>query len=227
MKTLIFCTAYAADSMTWDHKHRLWVNSVRSSGLYHDHLLLPDDASPDVPEWFDAEHIHEPELPLLGTNTTIYRFRENLGRSGIFTQPGWYRSFVFAAVFAKHYGFDKIIHIEADSAVISQHMVSYLNQFSQGWEAFWCPRWNLPETALQVLAGDAVDKLFEFAMIPYWDNFAGRQVDPPVDSGQTSYFPFSINRDFVGDRYGEYTKEIPKHADYACQVGLDIPRWWI
>ena len=226
-KTMIFCTAYAPDILTWDIKHRTWVNDIRSSGLNYDHLVVIDDGSAELPEWSDALIIKEPELPELETDLSIYSFKDNLGRQGIFTQPGWYRSFVFAAVFARHYGFNKIVHVEADAAVISQRLVDHINQFSDGWEALWCPRWNLPETSLQVIAGQSVEQLFEFAMIPYWDNFAGQQVDPPEDSGRNSYFPFTVNKQFIGDRYGEYTEEIPGDADYACQVFTNIRRWWI
>lgn len=226
MKTLIFCTGYASTTDKWDNIHRNWLESVKASGLQYDQILIPDDASFNLPNWEAATILTgEPELteqPV--TELVIYKFNERLGRPALYDQPGWYRSFVYAGYYAKTFGFDKVIHIEADCCVISQRFVNYLNNFNDGWEAFWCPRHRLSEASIQVIAGkECIEAYSLFNEIDY-NYFKGRPPDPRED--QVGYLPFTTNKNFIGDRYGEYTNQVPLNADYACQVFEHLDRWW-
>jgi hypothetical protein len=228
MKTLIFCTGYASTTDKWDNIHRNWLESVKASGLQYDQILIPDDASFNLPNWEAATILTgEPELteqPV--TELVIYKFNERLGRPALYDQPGWYRSFVYAGYYAKTFGFDKVIHIEADCCVISQRFVNYLNNFNDGWEAVWCPRHGLSDTSIQVIAGKQCIEAFSlFNQIDY-NYFRGTPPDPR-EADQKGYLPFTTNKKFIGDRYGEYTITVPRNADYACQVFENIDRWWI
>lgn len=227
MKTLIFCTGYASTTDKWDNIHRNWLESVKASGLQYDQILIPDDASFNLPNWEAATILTgEPELteqPV--TELVIYKFNERLGRPALYDQPGWYRSFVYAGYYAKTFGFDKVIHIEADCCVISQRFVNYLNNFNDGWEAVWCPRHGLSEASIQVIAGKQCIEAFSlFNQIDY-NYFRGTPPDPR-EADQTGYLPFTTNKNFIGDRYGEYTNQVPLNADYACQVFEHLDRWW-
>lgn len=226
MKTLIFCTGYAPTADNWQQIHQLWINTVKKSGLVYDQLLIPDDGSPSLPTIEGAVITsgaveHQPEVEVV-----IHKFADNLGRPSLFDCPGWYRSFTYAGWYAHKFRFEKVIHIEADACVISRRFVDYLNNFKDGWEAFWCPRHRISEAALQVVAGsDCVEAFSLFSELDYNSNFKGRAPDPY--EGQGSYLPYSTNRTFIGDRYGEYASAIPIDADYACQVHLNLPRWWM
>ena len=227
MKTLIFCTAYSDSATRWLDTHSQWIRAVKSSGLQYDQILIPDDGSPEIPELAGALIINDhDDLARQPTEQIIIRrFANRLGRPSLFDQPGWYRSFVWAGYYAQKFNYEKVIHIEADACVISSRFVDYLNNFKEGWEAFWCPRHRLSEAAIQIIAGSNPIEAFSlYSQIDY-SNFRGQAPDPV--EGIKSYFPYTTNRNFIGDRYGEYTKEIPKNADYACQVYDGISRWWV
>lgn len=226
MKTLLFYTAYAATREQWQKNFDTWFSSIKISGLHYDQILIPDDGSAEIPVQSHMACYHQgqvfasqPDQPIV-----VYRFAQRLGRPALFDHPGWHRSFVYAGAYAKQFDFDKVIHIEADCSVISQRFVDYLNRFSTGWEAFWCPRHRLSETSIQVIAGaECIEAYSLFNNIDY-NHFRGTPPDPRED--QVGYLPFRTNKNFIGDRYGEYTDTVPRNADYACQVFEHIDRWW-
>ena len=228
MKTLLFYTAYSPTLDQWQQTFDTWIESINASGLHYDQIIIPDDASPEIPVHSNIAYFqhgdqfeHQPPHTIV-----VYRFPNRLGRPALFDQPGWYRSFVYAGVYAKQFGFDKVIHIEADCSLVSQRFVDYLDNFQTGWEAFWCPRHRLSESSIQVIAGaDCIQAYSLFDQIDY-SHFRGTAPDPR-EFDQTGYLPFTTNKNFIGDRYGEYTKQVPTNADYACQLTADIPRWWL
>lgn len=228
MKTLLFYTSYAESAEQWQKTLTTWIDSVNVSGVHYDQILIPDDGSLHIPvlkeiDYFEQGHIFEHQ-PL--QTIVVYKFLNRLGRPALFDQPGWYRSFVYAGVYAKQFGFDKVIHIEADCSLVSKRFVNYLDNFQTGWEAFWCPRHQLSESSIQVIAGaDCIEAYSLFDKIDY-SHFRGTAPDPR-EFDQTGYLPFTTNKNFIGDRYGEYTKQVPANADYACQLTTDIPRWWL
>ena len=116
---------------------------------------------------------------------------------------------MFAATYAQRYGFQKIIHIESDAYLISERIHSFINEFSNGWIAFYCPRHRFPEAGIQIIAGDAIANYIAISQRPY-HHF--------INQCAENYLPFTPNLDFIGDRYGEYLSEAPPDADYAVQV---------
>lgn len=227
MKTLLFCTGYGKSKDQWVDRHSRWIASIERTTLDIDTILIPDDGSPEVPQWDGIRVISEGELPEVEAieRGVIYRFNDNLGRLSLYNYPGFYRSFVFAAEYAKKYNYEKVIHIESDAAVISDRMQDYLNNFSNGWETFWCYKYRLPETAIQVIAGDHLENYYKFIDEPY-SKFANKPADPDMGQG-TSWLPYSVNKSFVGDRYGENNGKIPTGVDYACQIENNNQCWWL
>lgn len=230
MKTLLFCTTYGKDIQQWEELHSRWINAVESGYLEADKILMIDDGSPELPNWDGIDVIEEGQLPETESEYrgTIYHFKNNLGRPKFYNHHGWYRSFTFSSVYAKKYNYDKIIHIEADSFLVSKNFQNYLNEFQNGWEAFWCRRHQIPETAIQVIAGaEWIDKLYEFSKLSH-DTFDGRPPDPGVEHGDP-YFPYKVNKNFYGDRFGEDELKtyVPLAADYACQVRPTTFAWWL
>lgn len=227
MKTLIFCTAYGKTLDEWETRHSKWINAIESGKLEVDTLLLPDDGSPELPNW-DGITVLKGDLPDQEPDTrgVIYSFPDNLGRQAIYVYPGWYRSFMFAAKYAKKYGYEKVIHLESDAFIISERMQDYINSLNEGWMTFWCPRYQLPETSIQVIAGSALDDYISMADAPY-TMFTGKPADPNPSQG-TSWLRFNvINQAFTGDRYGENRGQVPMDADYACQIEPTAPCWWL
>lgn len=230
MKTLLFCTTFAKTLDQWEELHGRWINAVESGILEVDKILMPDDGSPELPSWEGIKVIEEGNLPDIEPEErgVIYHFKDNLGRPAFYNHRGWYRSFTFSAIYAKKYGYDKIIHIEADSFLLSNKIQDYINNFQEGWDAFWCMRHQIPETAIQIIAGkEWIDKLYEFSLLPP-ETFDGRPPDPGVEQGKP-YFPYTVNRNFLGDRYGEdeINTRVPLNADYACQIRPTTFAWWL
>jgi hypothetical protein len=227
MKTLIFCTGYGKNIEIWETVYSRWINAIESSKLDVDTLLIPDDGSPELPKWNGVD-ILQGTLPEQESNArgVIYSFPDNLGRQAIYVYPGWHRSFMFAVEYAKKYGYEKVIHLEADAFIISERMQQYVNSINDGWVTFWCPRYQLPETSIQVIAGPALDKYYELSKVPY-EQFAGKPADPSASQG-TSWLKFdTVNKSFKGDRYGEHRGNVPVDADYACQLEPTAPCWWL
>jgi hypothetical protein len=180
-------------------------------------LFLIDDATPRrlIPPGIavvDAEAPLPRELP---EGAVMFRFSRRLGRQSIARFPGWWRSFSFSGEVARRYHFTKIIHLESDAFVVSLRLARHLRGLSAGWTALWCRRWNFPEPAIQVVCRDQFRRLNQVWKSPercwFGEEFAEHRL------------PFStVNKDFRGDRYGEYLAEYPRSADYVCQ---SLTRW--
>ncbi len=169
-----------------------------------------DDFSPYVPE--DRRLVVVDDLPpkVDRERFHLYRFAEHLGNDRHNRHKGWWRSFLFSLQIARHYGLRKIIHMESDAYLISQHVVDYVSNLDSGWTSLWCPLHQLPEAAIQVIAEDQFSAMQRFVDMGFRD--ASRTM-------REKSLPFThVERKFYGDRYGEYRSRIPRTADYACQV---------
>lgn len=221
--TLLFCTMHGNDQNAWLGRCRRWLDANKGSDLIVDNILIVDDGSRYIPEWDDVTVLSEddplPNTPdyLKQNPVILYHFKNNLGRSDVFDFPGWWRSWRFGVQFAENYGFKKVIHIESDAYLISEKIKRHFNDFSEGWTALWCPRHDFPELALQVAAGQGLAEMMRFAKTDY-SEFVGKIHE--------NIFPFTkVEKDFVGDRYGEYQLFIPINADYSAQTPDDL--WWL
>jgi hypothetical protein len=228
MKTLLHCTAYAKTADEWRIKHSRWIQGAETGPLKFDTILIPDDGSPEIPQLDGVTIVDEGTLTDVEPigNKIVYRFHNNLGRQDLFVYPGWYRSFMFAAVYAKKYGYEKVIHVEADACIISQKLGDYFNNFKHGWEALYCPKWGIPETGIQIISGRYLQSFIDLTSMPY-EAVAGHPADPRPHQG-ASWLPYTMNRSFLGDRWSEYPRDVPAQADYACQIPTDYSNcWWL
>jgi hypothetical protein len=207
-RTLIFCTGYLADAGVWAARYRPWCEHVAGLAIGHDAVFIFDDASPCLPDEGEvAIHAALPDTP--DSRPNFLRFAEHLGRPSNVQFPGWVRSFFHSVVVARRYGFDKIVHLEADARILSARMAAHVEALDTGWSAFWCPAYNMPETAIQVICADSFDLMEEFARDPV-----------AAQDGQMLELalPFThIDMSMKGDRYGEVGAFIPPDADYVCQ----------
>ena len=226
MRTLVYCTAYAVAASVWGQRNRRWVDAV-VAGLNPDQVLLVDDGSAVLPGWSDLDLfcggvVGEAFTTGPRGRVLLYHFRDHLGRRGLKDFPGWHRSFVFGALYAEALGFDRVIHIESDAFVISEAARAFLMGFKDGWAGLWSPLYAMPESAIQVAAGDGLRALAAFARAPY----AGM-----IGQDHERALPFThVERGLTGDRYGEGDKFIPGDADYAAQVPSTMDPayyWWL
>ncbi len=209
--TLVFCTSFFRDPATWESRYVRWLDHHLSLPWHIGAVAMIDDGSPFEPDGgllaaIPAKNIGRGPLP----RKALIRFPNNLGRSGITTYPGWWRSFFFSLDIAERYGFRKIVHVESDTFLLTRSILRYIEQTQTGWTAFWTARYQFPETALQIICADAFAAMGEIR---------DRGVDALRGKAAELVLPFTnVEQDFVGDRYSEFQREIPEHADYAVQV---------
>ncbi|MBV9860407.1 MAG: hypothetical protein JO038_09940 [Alphaproteobacteria bacterium] len=227
-RTLLFCTSFALCGDIWTGRYRRWLEGIRRGGLEYDQILLVDDCSPVAPpNWSGLVIVPADGAPAPHADLVMARFDTHLGKregGGYSTSLGWFRSFGYAAEYARAGGFDRIVHIESDTFVLSRRLEIFLNRVGAGWTALWCPRHGFPEDNIQVIAGRSIDDCLAFFGRPYAD-FSAAEIE--------KQYPFTdIGIEFVGDRYGEYRLDVPVNADFVAQA-LDYPEipeqyfWWL
>jgi hypothetical protein len=210
LPTLLFCTSFVDSQESWDARYRPWVDFQQSMPLCRDATFMFDDASPYRPD--DPRIVVGETLPDSPDHERIHfhRFGSHLGRRGLTGHLGWWRSFTFALDVAERYGFRKLIHVESDAYVLSRRGADYIEGLASGWTALWCPRYNMPETGIQVIVED------QFAAMR---RIADLGVETLARSLAETSLPFThVEKGLAGSRYGEYRKRVPSYADYACQV---------
>jgi hypothetical protein len=200
---------------------------VTGPALGADQVLIVDDGSDTLPGWaglriFSGADLADAARIGLHDGPVLFHFTERLGRADIYDFPGWYRSFVFGALYAEANGFDRVIHLESDAFLISPRAQANFRDFQDGWAALWSERYQFPEIAFQVVAGESLRTLAEFARRPY--EALRLQVH------ETALPLTHVERGLTGDRYGEDTDQIPAGVDYAAQVQElreDSYYWWL
>jgi hypothetical protein len=198
LRTLLFCTSFCGDEAAWRSRQRRWLDHHLALPLEHDAVFVIDDASPFVPADPDVRVLDAlpPALPE--------------GRIRLTGHRGWWRSFLFSLDIARAYGFERIVHVESDAFLLSRRIVDRINATTDGWTAYWCPQYGVPEPALQVIAHDQFDAMAAVA---------ARGLDALKVALAELTIPFTrIERGYAGNRYGESRGRIPGYADFACQV---------
>ncbi|MBP6564174.1 MAG: hypothetical protein KA200_01025 [Burkholderiales bacterium] len=211
LRTLLFCTSFCGDEAAWRARQRRWLDHHLALPLEHDAVFVIDDASPFVPADPDVRVLDAlpPALPE-GPRAFFYRFATHEGRIRLTGHRGWWRSFLFSLDIARAYGFERIVHVESDAFLLSRRIVDRINATTDGWTAYWCPQYGVPEPALQVIAHDQFDAMAAVAE---------RGLDALTIALAELTIPFTrIERGYAGNRYGESRGRIPGYADFACQV---------
>ena len=211
LRTLLFCTSFCSDEAAWRSRQRRWLDHHLALPLEHEAVFVIDDASPFVPADPDVRVLDAlpPALPE-GPRAFFYRFATHEGRIRLTGHRGWWRSFLFSLDIARAYGFERIVHVESDAFLLSRRIVDRINATTDGWTAYWCPQYGVPEPALQVIAHDQFDAMAAVAE---------RGLDALTVALAELTIPFTrIERGYAGNRYGESRGRIPGYADFACQV---------
>lgn len=226
-RTLVFCTAYSNGEQTgiytWK-RYRLWIEAIQRSLLRFDQILLVDDGSYALPDWPDTTIVREADGLTSAARIVLYHFEGRLGRRSVNDFPGWVRSFFLPAAWAAANGFTRVIHIESDAFIISERMQKFCNDAVEGWIAPWCPRYQWPESSIQIIAGSALESYSEMSR---------RNIDDWRSAVIEQSLPFThIETRLLGDRFGE-DGGVPRNADWAAQVNCEDNQssskiyWWL
>lgn len=125
-----------------------------------------------------------------------------------------WRALYFGRELFQEYDYDKVIHLNNDSFVLSKKIANHIVSIKdgEGWMP-WCPKHSFPECDINVYT-----KNFE----GYWNLTAkpyGSWVPQAMENVLRSH-SWKVEKEWIGDRYSEYPIEIPKDADFATQVNL-------
>jgi hypothetical protein len=217
-RTLLFCTSYVADAASWEARYRRWLRHHGTIDWGERVICMIDDSSPYTPPADEIACTRTEHLPAITPAPVMLRFGERLGRVGVTQYPGWWRSFLFSLVAAEHFGCSKIVHVESDTYVLSRRMSDFIRGLDSGWTGFWCPRWNFPETCVQVICEDQFPRMRSM-WTRGWRHYSGLAAERVITFTQ-------VVREPHGNRYGEMRSRIPSFADFAAQVGPQHQVWY-
>jgi hypothetical protein len=221
-KTLVFCTAFARTPDVWDIRYRRWIRAIQASSLHFDQIIIIDDGSSVLPEWEDVEILPAGSEVRSDKSILLFHFPDNLGRWRGHNYPGWYRSFAFAADYARRCGFDRVIHVESDSFLIGDSIATLFNNVKDEWIALWDSFFEMPETAVQVAHGTGLAAYYEATRQPYSD-LVGQVIERVL--------PFTrLVKSFTGGKYPEFMNYVPASAEYVVQATENYPLsyfWWL
>lgn len=119
---------------------------------------------------------------------------------------------------AIHDGFEKLILLDDDAFILSTRLMNHVRELKSGWEAMYCPKWDLPETGLSIMCKDAFPAYFDFLKVPYAER---NKPDNMIEK----ILPYTrVNMDFACDRWGE--DRLPQAPDmdayFQCQVDIEM-----
>lgn len=206
-KTLLVAPMYLDEGDRYERNVK-WLNYVipLQEKLGFNSILLLDNRSVRLNEFLR-------QMPK--TNfIKVYKFDEHLSRTAHTEYPYWYRAFGYAARYARENAYSKIIHIDTDVYLLNDKICEFVKNIDSGWNTFWCPRHNFPESTFQVIGFDQLEK-FEAFMSKNPIHYYGHDAE--------NLLPFThIHKQFKGDRYGEIRASQTSDMDYYCQAPVDI-----
>jgi hypothetical protein len=212
--TLVFCTSYFRNQAEWERRYTRWLEHHRKV-FPREPLVMIDDGSEFLPDEPGISINTDVENFQVGSRASIFHFPNRVGRVSMHNFPGWFRSFTFSVVIAKKLNLKKIVHIESDAFILSRPALEHINGTSNGWIAFWCPKWRIPESAFQVICEDNFASLEEVRNSSFATRFANKVMERAL--------PYTrVDKSLCGNRYGEFRNKVPSYADYAAQINPDM-----
>lgn len=211
MKTILFSLCYidGPERLKRNQRYLKYYNDIKSD-LGFDAIVLADNAS-DLP-WLSQLNASifleesNAAMELSGTRDIVYTFAKHLPRGSALDYPYCWRGLDFIRSFIQS-GFDKVVCIDSDCFVLTKKLATYIKNINSGWESFWVPSYNFPSAELHVLCRDAFPIYLDFVK----ENHHGKLMETAL--------PFTkINKDFIGDRYGERGFEQSHTMDYYGQA---------
>lgn len=174
--------------------------------LGFDHFVFADNAS-------SLENVYKFKNSIGLTDTVFHRFQEHLPRGAAYSYPYCWRGLNFIRLLIED-GYEKIIYIDSDGFILNSNLSEYVNQCDSGWEAFWCQKYQFPESAFHILNKDAFGIFDEYTKYG-WKQLNGKMMETSL--------PFTlVNRDFNTDRFGENRTPQNDKMDFYGQCPVDM-----
>jgi hypothetical protein len=155
---------------------------------------------------------------VIDPRVNIFRALEHLPRTGIWEYPYCWRMMKYVQDMVAERGIvtftkkdlfpvKKVIFLDTDFYVLTPKFAKYIANLGHGYTSFWCPKYGFPEAALNVLCEDAFSRFLHLP-IPSPTYYNGKHME--------WILPFTqVNKDFVGDRYGE-----------GCEIQREEMDWY-
>lgn len=213
MKSLLFCPLFLSEGERLQRNLK-WIDYIFSikQYLHFDEILMVDNASnpEDLLKFENHIEQYRKQVPI-----TIIKCKTRLFRRTEHSYGFWYSAFGKAARFAKENGFDKIAHVDSDVYLLNKRICDYVNDFKEGWLAFWCQRHNYPETTFQLIGKDKFDEMYEFMTRDFLEFY-------PNDIAETRIPWTHVEKGFNGDRFGEGRDVQRSEHEWYGQCPVDI-----
>lgn len=212
--TMIFCTGYLSDETSWEQRYERWL-AHHKKVFPEASFFIIDDGSPFLPTNPRVSIKSDLSDLTAADYANFFYFPNRLGRRTVTDFPGWFRSFTFSVSIARKLGYSKIVHIESDAFALTRRAAQYVETREDGWVAFYCPRYKVPETAFQIICSDAFEALETVRDTPYEANYSQKFLELSL--------PFThVETNIHGDRYGEFRSRIPRSADFGAQIDKNV-----
>jgi hypothetical protein len=195
-----------------------WWNYYRQhrAALQITHFAAFNDGSSNLPvEWFvKAQNADQRFEPLMENRLNLIFHREHLGRRDIHCAPGFWRNLLTAVRLCQEQEFERFIICEYDCFLVSPEMLYEVGSTNSGLVCYWCPTYDMPETAIVICSKDRFTRTGEQAQAVFQ-----KQTWGAADRFEVAMDWTEIRKGRKGDRYGETYRPIPADADYVCQLG--------
>ncbi len=207
MKTCIVTTSYL-NTHDYYEKTRKFIKYylVEQEGLKVDKIYIVDNAS-------NPKKIAEIEKEFAHLPIEFIKFDHFYNRASHLSYP-----YIWRAIYhIKHLFplYDKVLYMNNDFYLLSTRIFDYINNLSEGWTCFWCPRHRFPEADGFIVMKDCKE-FNDFIASGDFMEHNGKMLERTVPLT-------NVNKDFNGDRWSEYSNYkgvLPRDADYSAQTRL-------
>lgn len=141
----------------------------------------------------------------------IHRFDTRITRPSFFDYNYHARAVFHMRDVILKYDPERIILCEHDFYLLNSKIINYIKSSTSGIEVFYCHKYGFPESGLFIINRDSYPAFLEYTKGDWKDMYLNLQFE--------NVFPFTkINKDFVGDRYGEGDQPQTEAMDYYSQA---------
>lgn len=172
-----------------------WYKSIQTA-LGFDDIWLFDNASTfnNCLNVSATIHCDTIDAPSIKPGVNLLRFTEHLPRGpGENEYPYCWRA-VWEIKQLIEAGYEKIILIDSDCFITSAKLAQFVRECNSGWITLWCEKYNFPTAEFQIINKDAFPLFLDYTT-GHWKFRVGRLMEKDL--------PYTVNRDFKADRYGD------------------------
>ena len=215
---MVFCTSYFENQEYYYLRYKKWISYYLSLPFAEDKdfFMLDDGSDLTVADnlfnYIEEEVTEDSKIEKMN----FFHFKERAGNTRTANHPGWYRSFLYSLDIARTLGYDKIIHIESDLYLLSNKICQYIDGADSGWISFLCPKYNFPESSIQIINRDCFRKFENFR-----DEILAKGLHSMAHANVEHLLPLThLEKGFNGDRFGETNLPQNLDMDYYAQARL-------